>query len=182
MFILGIDPGSQKSGYALIEVVGHKIHHKDSGVIRYDLKGDFFDRLHEIHMKALELVSLTSPIEIALESLIYVKSPTAIIKLSQARGAMISAFVQTHKGRIFEYSPNLVKSSVSGHGHASKESIQKMISLLTGVKSFETDDESDALAIAICHAINRNKGLVSGASKKRKGSYAKSLEHKVKRV
>jgi crossover junction endodeoxyribonuclease RuvC len=72
---------------------------------------------------------------------------------------MIAAFMATHQKKVFEYSPNLIKSSVSGHGHAKKEEIEKSISMILG-KGIEIKrhDESDALAIAICH------GLLEGSS------------------
>ncbi len=184
MLILGIDPGSQKTGYGLIEAHGNKVSYLDSGVIRYNLKEDFFNRLGEIHLKTIELVKKTSPDCIALESLIYVKSPTAIIKLSQSRGVMLAAFLAEYKNRIFEYSPNLIKSTVSGHGHASKEGVQKMLQMILGKSEFETDDESDALAIAICHAIHRNSDIPRSKSKsiRKSSSLAQALEHKVKQL
>ena len=72
---------------------------------------------------------------------------------------MIAAFSRTRLGRIFEYAPNAVKSSVTGHGHADKEAIDKAMTMMFGKLTFKTSDESDALAIAVCHALNRNMKL-----------------------
>jgi crossover junction endodeoxyribonuclease RuvC len=69
---------------------------------------------------------------------------------------MVAAFTRTHMGRVFEYAPNLVKASVTGHGHASKEAVDKALNMMFGKTSFKTTDESDALAIAVCHALNRS--------------------------
>ena len=72
---------------------------------------------------------------------------------------MVAAFMKTHQKKVFEYAPNLVKASVTGHGHASKDSVEKILNLMLGPNIFKTADESDALAIAICHALNRNMNL-----------------------
>ena len=171
MIILGIDPGSLKAGYGVIELHGRKMTYLDSGVLKYDNKLELIDRLGPIHQSAAELVEKYSPDEIAFESLIYVKSVTSLAKLAQARGAMLAAFMKNHQKRVFEYSPNLVKSSVTGHGHANKESVDKAVSMLFGRKEFATHDESDALAVAACHALNRNvQNKLSTQAKKGFGS------------
>lgn len=156
MIILGIDPGSLKAGYGVIELQGRKMTYIDSGTLKYDSKLDLMDRLGPIHASGIELIEKYSPEEISIESLIYVKSVTSLAKLAQARGAMMAAFMENYQRRVFEYSPNLVKSSVTGHGHANKESIDKAISMMFGKREFTSHDETDALAIAVCHALNRN--------------------------
>ena len=156
MIILGIDPGSRKAGYALIEVQGKKISYIASGVLKYDHVDEFLERLGMIYQTCDELIGKYNPDEISIESLIYVKSVEALSKLAQARGAMIAAFSKSKLGKIYEYSPNAIKSSVSGHGHADKEAIGKAMSMMFGKITFKTSDESDALAIAVCHAFNRN--------------------------
>lgn len=160
MLTLGIDPGSLKTGYALLRSDGRKISYVDSGVLRFNKIENFIDRLGIIHQSSLELIEKFSPDCIAIESLIYVKSIPALSKLAQARGAMIAAFVKTHQGKVFEYSPNLIKSSVSGHGHASKEGIQKTLEMIFGKISFKTSDESDAIAIALCHFLNNRNNKI----------------------
>ncbi len=156
MIILGIDPGSRKAGYALIEVQGKKISYIASGVLKYDHIDEFIDRLGMIYQSCDELMAKFKPDEVSVEALIYVKSVEALSKLAQARGAMVAAFSRTLRGKIFEYSPNTVKSSVTGHGHADKEAIDKAMTMMFGKLTFKTSDESDALAIAVCHALNRN--------------------------
>ena len=159
MIILGIDPGSRKAGYALIEVQGKKISYIASGVLKYDHVDEFLERLGMIYQTCDELMNKYQPDEVSVEALIYVKSVDALSKLAQARGAMIAAFSRTRLGRIFEYAPNAVKSSVTGHGHADKEAIDKSMTMMFGKLTFKTSDESDALAIAVCHALNRNMKL-----------------------
>lgn len=155
LLILGIDPGSIKSGWGLIKVEGRKIHYIASGAIKYDSKVPLIARLDEIKSTMAKVIKKYQPDEIALESLIYVKSPTSLIKLAHARAMIISTFIETHRDHIFEYSPNLIKSSTAGHGHADKMSIQKSVRMILGQIDFTTDDESDALAVAICHSLNR---------------------------
>lgn len=168
MILLGIDPGSLKAGYALIKCEGRKLSYIDSGTLRYSSDQQLIDRLGPIYKSCEDLIDKYRPDEIACESLIYVKSVTALSKLAQARGAMLAAFVKEYEGKVFEYSPNLVKSTVSGHGHASKESIQKSLSLIFGNKKFATSDESDALAVAVCHALNRGRTIAPTSQSNRK--------------
>ena len=159
MIILGIDPGSRKAGYALIEVQGKKISYLASGAMKYDHVDQFIDRLGIIYSSCSELLKKYQPDEISIEALIYVKSVDALSKLAQARGAMIAAFSATHQQKIFEYAPNLIKVSVTGHGHADKIAVDRALSMMFGKINFKTADESDALAIAVCHALNRTAKL-----------------------
>ena len=159
MRILGIDPGSRKAGFAIVDCVGRKIQYVASGPLKFDQIEDYKERLHIIYNTSVEIIKKYSPDEISIESLIYVKSPTSLMKLAQARGAMIAAFGQTHNKKVFEYSPNLVKSTVTGHGHATKESMQKGLALIFGKLDITSFDESDALGVAACHAFHRTSKL-----------------------
>jgi crossover junction endodeoxyribonuclease RuvC len=184
MIVLAIDPGSITAGYALLRQDGRKITYLKSGIIRFNQSDDFLERVKEIHEKTQELILSFEPDEIALESLIYVKSPTALIKLAQARGVMLAALSTKYHQRIFEYSPNLVKSTVTGHGHADKQGVQKFLHTTLGLSEFKSHDESDAIAIALCHLLSRQtlvKNLSSIKPSKSKGrGLAKSLQHKIK--
>lgn len=164
MVIVGIDPGSRALGYGVIEIHGKKFKYIDSGVFRYEKEKNLFNRLNLIHTHGQELAKSYQPDFISVESLIYVKSVPSLAKLAQARGAILGAFGEKYIDKIFEYSPNQIKSSVSGFGHSSKEGIQKAVQLILGVSKFATHDESDALAVALCHAlfmptIQRKPGL-----------------------
>ena len=132
MIILGIDPGSIKLGYAFIELKGKKIHYLSSGTLKFSQKTEFLLRIKEIKFKIAELAKHYIIDELALESLIYVKSPTALMKLSQTRGVVISELIESVDDKVFEYSPNLVKSTIVGHGHADKLSVQKYLSMYVG--------------------------------------------------
>lgn len=182
MLVLGIDPGSLVTGWALLKSDGKKVHYVSSGVLKFDKDLEFLDRLTEIKEKSSELVKELNPDEIALESLIYVKSPTALIKLAQTRGMILSNMVGKYQGKIFEYSPNLVKSSAVGHGHADKESVRKFLDMMLGKQEYATHDESDAVAVALCHIINKGVSKVKTKipkAKKSKGGLAGALAHKI---
>lgn len=183
MIVLAIDPGSVTAGYALLEKQGRKIVHLESGILKFNGKDEFLHRVKDIYEQTLALINRLSPDEVALESLIFVKSPTALIKLAQSRGTMLAALSQNYHEKIFEYSPNLVKSTVVGHGHADKEGIQKFIQQYLGISDFKTHDESDAIAIALCHLLNRGALQLPVEKKSRKklgNGLANSLAHKIK--
>lgn len=185
MIVLAIDPGSVTAGYALLQKEGRKIQYIDSGIMKFRSQDDFLHRVKDIYDQTLALLEKYSPDEIALESLIFVKSPTSLMKLAQARGAMLAALTQKFQGKIFEYAPNLVKSSVSGHGHADKEGIQKVLRQYLNVDQFKTHDESDAMAIAFCHLLHEGtikipKTSSRKQSKKGGNSLAGALAHKIK--
>ena len=157
MIILGIDPGSRKAGFGLVELKGRDINYLDSFTLKFDTKLMFFDRLKKIYESCCEVFKEYSPDEVAFESLVYVKNVSSLVKLSQARGVMLSALFSHGESNIFEYSPNFIKASLTSYGLSSKESVEKSLKLIFGDIKFETDDSSDALAIAFCHSVSRNR-------------------------
>jgi crossover junction endodeoxyribonuclease RuvC len=166
MRILGIDPGSRKAGYGIIEVKGRSLSYVTSGVFHFAKVDPFMARLGTIYSDFYQLVEEFAPDQVAIESLIHVKNVTSLAKLSQARGAIVAACTNSRTLVPVEYSPNLVKSTVTGHGHASKDVVDRTLGLLLGARDFETDDESDALAIAICHSLLKGQ-TVAGSSSNR---------------
>jgi len=181
--ILGIDPGSIKLGYALIGVTGKKYQVIESGAYIQNQKVPFFKRLAGIKKFTDEFIKKHgSTFEVSVESLIHVKNVASLSKLSQARGVILGALAASDC-HICEYSPNLIKSSVSGYGHASKESIEKALKFMFPKHEFASDDESDALAVAICHSLYRGEKSLKKSelsSKKGKSSLKSSLSHLLK--
>lgn len=184
MIVLAIDPGSRTAGYALLKKEGRKISYIASGILKFNPNHEFLDRVSDIYGQISSLIAAYKPDQVALESLIYVKSPTALIKLAQSRGVMLAALGKEYDHKVFEYSPNEIKSVVSGHGHATKEGIQKVLKQYLGLESFKTHDESDAIAIALCHLLSEGRMLIpKEKTKKVKGGgkgLAASLAHKIK--
>jgi len=179
MFILGIDPGSRVAGYGLIEVQKKKVSYLYSGTLRFNCSTDFFSRLIEIHQQLHAIQEKWDVKEIAFESLIYTKNVSSLIKLSQARAAMITAFSKVEGVGFFEYAPNQIKSAISGFGHSDKLGVQKALNLMLNKKlELNSSDEGDALAIACCHALMRD-----GNSGKMKlnylGNRGRSLQNSV---
>jgi len=152
--ILGIDPGSRTTGFGIIEISPQgKLSYIASGTLSFEKIEPFMERLQVIYRAANDLVEKYRPDTIGIESLIHVKNVSSLAKLAQARGALIAGLTVS-KTSISEYAPNQIKAVTTGHGHTDKGGIQKMIQMLLGVSDFITHDESDALAIAICHSLN----------------------------
>lgn len=185
MIVLAIDPGSITAGYALLEKEGRRISYIASGVLKFKGQDEFLHRVKDIYDQTMDLLEKFQPDEIALESLIFVKSPTALIKLAQSRGTMLAALSQKYHQKIYEYSPNSVKATVTGHGHADKEGVQKVLKQYLGLTEFKTHDESDALAIALCHLLNHGRAHLNIPKTKKTKSkmgngLASALAHKIK--
>lgn len=182
--ILGIDPGSRKAGIAIIDLQGSEINYIHCQTLYFCKNDDvFLNRITLINDLIEQVMKVYQPTHVAMESLIYVKSPTALIKLAQARGVMLAVIAKYNPSSIFEYSPNLVKSSTTGDGHASKESVQKFLKSIFPKAEFSTDDASDALLVAFCHALqSRNVLPISSATKRSKkmSSLSASLAHAIK--
>ena len=157
MLILGLDPGARKIGHGIIAKEKNQLTHVTSGVISFDVKTPFMKRIGQIFDSILELAKNTRVQEVALESLIFAKDVQAMAKIAQARGAMMAALHEAKFEKIFEYPPTLIKAAVTGGGRADKNAVAQGVVLTLGLKNFdfESNDESDALAIAICHAYKR---------------------------
>ena len=158
MIVLGLDPGTRKVGFGIIERIKNQCTRLESGVFRYS-SSDFIERIGAIHQDILQLVQKYSVDDVAMESLVFVKNIQIMAKIAQARGAMMAAFYTMTKKKIYEYSPAVIKASVTGNGKASKQAVARGVGwgLKIAEDSFATDDESDALAIAICHAFSINR-------------------------
>ena len=152
MIILGIDPGSVVTGFGLVEHQNRKNRLLKCGCIRPGNKLSFPQRLLYIYDHLLSLVADAGPHEVAIESVFYGANTQSLIKLCQARGAIVTALANSDLP-IFEYAPRAVKKAVVGRGGASKEQVQFMIQRLFGEKALDQSlDATDAVAIALCHA------------------------------
>ena len=152
--IIGIDPGLRRTGWGIVESDGVRLSYVDSGHIASTNDEILAYRLREIFEGVTSVIAGFSPSEAAIEETFVNENPRATLKLGQARGmALLAPALQGLK--IAEYSPNLIKKSVVGTGHADKKQIQAMIGVLLPRAKFDSADEADALAIAICHANHR---------------------------
>ena len=150
MRILGIDPGSQYTGYGIIECHGQELRHVASGRINATAGDSFAERLQIIY-KGLEAVLAEWPAEeAAVESIFTARNAMSTIKLGHARGVALLTVV--HAGLpLHEYAPSLVKKNVTGRGRATKDQVQQMVKLRLNLRTNLSADAADALAVAICH-------------------------------
>ena len=151
--ILGLDPGSLRTGYAVVEVNGGSIKYLVSGAIRADGES-FTERLQQIFSGVDELTNEFRPDEVAIERVFMHRNADSALKLGQARGAALSATFAV-RPRVFEYAAREVKLAVVGTGSAEKEQVQLMVKRLLNIVGPLTADAADALAIALCHAHSR---------------------------
>jgi len=153
MRILGVDPGSITTGYGVVDYERGKLTLVQQGSISTRRGVELAERLACIHRALAEVITLTLPEVIAVETPFAGHNAKSLIQLSHARGVILLA-AQEAQLPIYEYSPRSVKSAVVGFGGADKEQVQKMVRvLLPGCATLKlTVDASDALAIAICHA------------------------------
>jgi len=164
--ILGIDPGSLKTGYGLIHTLGQQITFIDCGHINTG-GGDFPIRLQTIFNDLQAVVSKYHPDEMAIENVFLSRNPDSALKLGQARGAAICA-VMAKDIPVSEYTANQIKQAIVGKGHADKQQVQHMVKILLNLATVPQADAADALAVAICHANTRKTmhAFTSNASKR----------------
>jgi crossover junction endodeoxyribonuclease RuvC len=169
--VLGLDPGSQNTGFGIVDAGPDGTRYVASGTIaarRAVAPGtgaersatvDFAARLQTIYAAVAALVAEHRPDEIAIERVFVHRNPDSALKLGQARGAALCATFAAGAG-LFEYSPREVKLAVVGTGRAEKEQVQRMVKALLGLEGRLGADAADALAIALCHANGRALRIV----------------------
>ena len=151
MIILGIDPGSRKTGYGIISKQGNRLIHVDNGAIFTQSAKDFPQRLEQIFTGLSAIIAQYRPDVVAVEDVFLAKNAQSALKLGQARGAAIVAAVNAGLP-VHEYTAMQVKQAVVGTGRAEKAQVQQMIKALLNLPEVAQEDASDALAVAICHA------------------------------
>lgn len=150
--ILGLDPGSLRTGFGVIDCSGGTLTIVAHGCIATS-GGPLADRLRLIHARVAELIVQHRPQEVAVERVFLSKNADSALKLGQARGAALAA-VPAMLG-VHEYAPRAVKLAVVGAGGAEKSQVAHMVKQLLRVELRLAADAADALAIAICHAHSR---------------------------
>lgn len=149
--VLGVDPGSDTTGYGVIDSDGRHYDLVEYAGIRGPKHLSFAERLLAISRKLEEVIGRLSPQACAVEDTFYAVNVKSALKLGQARGAVLVAAARAGV-EVFEYSPLEIKSALVGYGRAEKQQVQEMVRVLLGMKNVpEPLDASDALAVAICH-------------------------------
>ncbi len=161
--ILGIDPGSRKTGFGVINAHGSQLTYISSGVIRTP-DADLAQRLQTIFESLAEIITEYQPALLAIENVFMAKSAGSALKLGQARGAAMVA--ATNQGlTVFEYEARKVKQAVVGSGGADKLQVQHMVKTLLKLPRTPQEDAADALAVAICHAHSQQHLIKSAKAR-----------------
>lgn len=155
MRILGIDPGLQKTGWGIIEQDGNALKFIMSGLIKTDAKAPLYERLAKIDYELSKVVKDYYPDTTAIEETFVNKNPSSALKLGFARGVAIVSPARLGL-EVGEYSATLVKKSLTGTGGAKKEQMGMMVRTLLPSCGNPSEDEADAIAVAICHAHHMN--------------------------
>ncbi|WP_101757356.1 crossover junction endodeoxyribonuclease RuvC [Oceanicoccus sp. KOV_DT_Chl] len=167
--ILGIDPGSRKTGFGIINVLRDQHEYVASGVIKLPVEHDLPDRIKVLIDSLAEIIETHCPQQVAIEQVFMAKNAGSALKLGQARGAAIAACV-AQQLTVAEYSARQIKQAVVGSGAANKEQVQHMVKTLLKLPAMPQEDAADALAAAICHAHTRASLInLAGVSRIRRG-------------
>jgi len=166
--ILGVDPGSRKTGFGIIRQRAGGYDYVTSGIIRLS-KGELAERLRIIHDSLCQLIDEHHPDELAIEQVFMARSADSALKLGQARGAAIVACAGRNLS-VSEYSARQIKQAVVGTGAADKTQVQHMVKILLKLPAEPAEDAADALAAALCHAHSRQSMMhLQGARSVRRG-------------
>ena len=154
MIIIGIDPGLTKTGVGIIEAQNNSLKFIASETIHSSSSDVISIRLKHFHESIERLVKTYKPHEAAIEETFVNKNPVSSLKLGHARGALILS-LGIFDLKVYEYSATAMKKAIVGKGRAEKEQVQAMVKILLKGCDFNSEDEADALAIAICHHNNK---------------------------
>lgn len=177
--ILGIDPGTNILGYAILEVDGRAVSVPSFGVINLTSYDDHQTKLKEIYLQLQEIIETYLPKSMAIEAPFFGKNVQSMLKLGRAQGVAIAAGI-TMGLEIAEYSPKKIKLSITGNGNASKEQVSAMLGHILKIKMNPKQlDASDALAAAYTH-YNQNGNLSKG--KKRYSSWKSFVKDNPKKI
>jgi crossover junction endodeoxyribonuclease RuvC len=151
MIVIGIDPGIANTGFGVVRGSQGKTVALDGGVIETSPEMALPERLDLIHAAVVQLLDWHEPAAVALEDLYFGKNVGSAMEVGQARGVIMLAAAQKQIA-CFDYTPQVVKSAVTGTGSAGKEQVQVMVGQLLGLdEPPQPDHAADAFAVALCH-------------------------------
>jgi crossover junction endodeoxyribonuclease RuvC len=161
MRVLGIDCGTERTGWGVIESDGRRHSVVAHGVISLAARAPLEERLAAIAEALRRVIEQHAPAAAAVEEIFYSQNVKTALKLAHVRGVALLAIAQAGVA-LGEYSPLEVKMSVVGYGRAEKRQVQLMVRTLTGLgEAIESEDAADALAVAICHATCQAAGIAA---------------------
>lgn len=150
--ILGIDPGTNILGFAIIDVFSQNVKVVEMGILNFTKSKSHQEKLMHIHNNIQILIDKYQPYQMAIEAPFYGKNIQSMLKLGRAQGVAIAAAL-TNGVLVEEYSPKKIKLAITGNGNASKEQVSGMLQNIIDLKGFNIEllDATDALAVALCH-------------------------------
>jgi len=150
MRVLGIDPGSRRTGWGVVQLEGTRLRQIAAGTITAPERLALADRLRKIHEGLRRVIEAHAPEAMAVEEIFFAKYPNAALKLGHARGVALLAAAQFEIA-VHEYPPAIVKRTVVGRGAADKVQVTRLVSAILGLQTPPEEDAADALAVAITH-------------------------------
>jgi len=156
MRVLGLDPGSFRTGYGIVEQLEDSFSLVSSGVLSQ--RGPLPTRLKGIYEGLNEIIEEFSPDAIVCETPFVAKNAKSALRLGQVHGVILLC-ASTHHLPFYEYTPLEVKMALTGYGRAPKEQVREMVRRILGIDDIPLLDTSDALAVAICHLHCRDKEI-----------------------
>lgn len=165
MRVLGIDPGTLKLGFGVVDREGDRLSLVECGVISLSSKIPIEERLHMLYTELDGIIGRYSPDEVAIEEPFVAKNARSALAIGRAQAVAIIAAIQRQCG-VYRYMPTQVKQQVTDYGGSSKEQVQQMVKIHLNIGGRRlSSDAADALAIAICHLGQRHmNNLISGGS------------------
>ena len=148
--ILGIDPGTNITGYGLITLSSSKLKYLHHSIVKTGLKNKYTTKLSKINLETERIIRKFEPNHVAIESVFFSVNAATAIKLGQSRGAAVCACSRANL-KIFEYSPRRVKMLVTESGASDKEVVRNQVKKILKIRHNLEIDASDALAVAISH-------------------------------
>ena len=157
--IMGIDPGTNFTGYGILEVEGRLVRSVVMGEIDLHKMSDPYEKLRYIFQRVSSLVEEYAPAEVAFESPFCGENVQSMLKLGRAQGVAMAAAL-SHDKPVFEYAPMRIKQAISGRGSASKEQIASIIGKLLKIETLPKRlDATDGMAVALCHYFTSTSPL-----------------------
>jgi crossover junction endodeoxyribonuclease RuvC len=160
--VLGLDPGSLRTGYGIIDCDGPDQRYVAAGCIRTP-GGTLARRLRHIYTALAELVDIHRPDEIAIERVFLHRNPDSALKLGHARGVAMCA-AALHGAPVFEYAPRAIKLALVGTGNAEKIQVAHMVKVILSFDEALGLDATDALAVGLCHGQSRRLNLLTAGA------------------
>lgn len=149
--IMGIDPGSQNTGFGIIKVDGNRIEHISHGVISVPPSLEFNERIGIIAAEVEILMERIQPQITVIERIFLGKNADSAFKLGHARGVIVASAIRSG-AEVIEYATRVVKRGITGNGNADKDQVQAVLFASLGIRERAKADASDALALAYYHA------------------------------